>query len=132
MKLSSQEKAMAEYLEKYHDINNPISMTNLSELFGISKRMTRRAIERIIITQTLVIGIDVNNKGYWVANSPTDIEVANNLSKSRLRKTLKRLAANKGDIKWIYNYLKELENKYPKYHNNQLTMSIDDQVSEVQ
>lgn len=133
MKLSYQDEAIAQFLEKYHGVDNPILMKDLGNVFKITGRDVRKSIERIILNQRLVIGSNIrsNNKnGYWVA-AVGEENLANAIPKSRIKKSLRRLAANKGDIKWVYKYLKELENEYPNYHHNQLYINIE-KVNEVQ
>ena len=119
MELTRIEENIAEYLENHHKIDNPISMKDLSNLFGLRERETRDVIEKIILTERLVIG---NTNGYWVAATAEEKDLANKLNRSRIKTSLKRLAANNGSLTWIYNYLNELQKQYPNVPEEQVSL----------
>src|SRR5690554_492911 len=119
IELTSFELEVANYLKKYHKKDNPIRMKKLARIFNVNERDIREIIERIILSQTLVIG---NSDGYWVANNKSEIKQANMINNSRLQTSLKKLAANKGDINWIYNYLNELKKEYEKVPEGQVSI----------
>lgn len=117
IELTSFELEVANYLKKYHKRDNPIRMKKIARIFNVNERDIREIIERIILSQTLVIG---NSDGYWVATNKSEIKEANKINSSRLQTSLKKLVANKGDINWIYNYLNELKQKYETVPEGQL------------
>lgn len=124
MKLNKQEKAIANFLENYHRKSNPIKMDNLAGIFGMTEREIRKAIERIILAQRLVIASSEN--GYWVAASEEEFGEANNLQIKRLKASLKRLRANKGGIGWLYPFLKEIEKEYPVIASGQIELELEE------
>lgn len=117
MKLTSFELEVANYLKKYHKRDNPIRMKRLARTFNVNERDIREVIERIILSQTLVIG---NSDGYWVASNESEIKQANKINNSRLQTSLRKLVANKGDTDWIYNYLYKLKHEYETVPEGQL------------
>lgn len=124
MKLSKIEKEIANFLENNHDIDNPISSKDLASYFEIEERELRDHILNIILAQRLVIGSD--KKGYWVASDYTQIKDANKTMIERTKSSLERIVANRGNVNWMHNFLKELNLKYPKYHDDQIEMEFED------
>lgn len=118
------QERIAIFLEKNHEKDNPIAAEKLANYFEIEERELRDHIMNIILTQRLIIG--ASKKGYWVATCNFEIKEANRTIQSRTKTSLERLAANGGNIRWIHNFLKELEQKYPKYHENQLQMELEE------
>lgn len=106
--ISSLTEKVAEYLKNHHGIDNPISMKILAEIFDVSERDIREIIELIIIRKILIIG---NTNGYWVAKNEEEIRQANLLNKTRIKKSLIKLAANGGEIDWMFNFLGDLQKK---------------------
>lgn len=119
IKLTKLDIQIADYLKENHKRDNPIAMSKLAKMFGIKERELRLIIEKIIISQRLVIG---NVGGYWVAETEEEINEANLIHKSRLETSIRRLVANKGSINWIHKYLNELNNKYEKVAEGQLSI----------
>lgn len=97
---------VAEYMKNHHGIDNPISMKVLASIFDVSERDIREIIELIIIRKILIIG---NTNGYWVANTEDEVRKANLLNKTRIKKSVRKLAANGGDVAWLLNYIKSLD-----------------------
>jgi len=119
-KLNELEVKMADFLENNDCfIENPISMRELSTVFNISERDVREAIENIILSGRLVIG---NINGYWLARNKREIKIANSMNKARTKKSIERMIANRGDINWLFPFLKELNDKYQFVSDNQISI----------
>jgi hypothetical protein len=113
-KLSTLHWEVYNYLKENHmGKDNKIGMFELSENLIISDRRLRLIIKDIIESQEVktVIGSDQN--GYYVASNEQELGEAIAMIKSRLKGTLKRyFASTPNDRKWLYNYLRELEQEY--------------------
>lgn len=119
MKLTQFEEMVADYLQKHHKKDNPISMKVLSKKFDQDDRDMRDIITNIILSQRIIIG--GGNRGYWVASeNPEEIKAANKTRKATIATSIEKLAANKGGINWIYSHLNELKKKYETVPEGQL------------
>lgn len=116
--LTTLDLAIIDYLRDNHQKSNPISMKRLATRFNLDVRSIRLSIERIILSQKVIIG---NTNGYWVAQTEDEAMVANILREAKVKSSIELLFANgfKNQV-GFHAFIEEMKAKYPKAPEGQI------------
>ena len=124
--LTSLEWQVYNYLKQNHvGQERKISMENLALRFDVSKRDVRQIIYNIVVSSEVDTIVAMVSGGYYIPKDEEEALKSNQTLEKRIKSSLTRYYANSIENRdWIYNFIRELEEKYSVAPQNQTVIKF--------